>query len=73
MWTVEVMVRQRVEGALREGEQARLEKAIRGAKRKRILKHWRDSVQLSVWFRSRFQAEEEKPEPRLVTAKAAEG
>lgn len=72
MWTVEVMARQRVEGALREGEQARLGKAVRNARKKRTLKNRPDCVQFGVWFRRLFCAEEQEPEPSSATAKAAQ-
>jgi hypothetical protein len=73
MWQVEVLVWQRVEGALREGEQARLGKAIRGATRKWLLRHSPDSVQLGVWLRSLLRDGEQEFKPSSVTAKAAEG
>ena len=54
MWQVEVLMRQRVEHALREGEQARRGKAVRNGRRKRPRTIWPDSVQLGVWLRSLF-------------------
>jgi hypothetical protein len=73
MWKVEVLVRQRVEGALREGEQARLGKEIRGARRKRIFKHWPDPVQFGVWFCSLFRAEEQKTRALAGDCKVTRG
>jgi len=70
MWPVEVMVRQRVERALREGEQERLGKAARSARKKRTLNSG-PIVSSSVWFRSLFRAEEQDSKPSSATAKAA--
>jgi hypothetical protein len=72
VWKVEAIVQHRIGSALREGEQARLGKAIRSTRKKRTLKYRPDCVQFGVWFRSLFRAEEQGPKPSSATAKASQ-